>query len=462
MTDPAITWQYADFAETLRLENVPVALIEKAKLHILDTIGCALAAAQTDYASSTFAAFARLEGGNGSVAFGRPQMLGLRDSILFNAGLANAQDFDDTYTPTLNHISGGAVPMVLALGARQGHTGRAVLAAYLVAMEIGARVGLGVPGNAVMRRGFSTSGTFNSFSNALAAGKLLKLTNAALVSAQGIALSLMGGAIEGLRDGAWSKRLTAGLGANTGLMAATMAAEGVSGPARPYDGATGLYRLLLGADVAVDWRAMTDGLGSRWEFEKVSIKAFPFVHHAHNIVEGAIAMHRDDGVRPDDIDEIVVYVTAHQIPLICEPQSERRHPPNKEAGLFSIYHLVAAAIARGRLTLDECEADVVDDPTIRKLRDRVRYDLDTDSLFPEYFSGGLCAKLSDGRLLTKYEQYHLCSDKRPMETAAVVEKFRHNASRTYTDRRIGAIVNAVMALDDGATPQSVVALLGGP
>ena len=298
MIEPTIAERYAEFAAGLRFEDIPDTLIEKATLHILDTLGCALAASQTDYAASMLAALKRLDGGSGAAAIGQAQTLGLRDSILFNGGLANTLDYDDTYPPTLNHISGGAVPLVLALGAREGVSGRDLLVAYLIAIEIGAHVGLGVTGNAIMRRGFSPTGTLNGFGNALAAGKLLGLDRDRLTAAQGIALTMMSGSMEGIKEGAWSKRFNSGLGAVAGLTAAMMAAEGVHAPTRPYEGDAGLYRLLLGPEAEVDWPALTDGLGTRWEFESVAIKPFPIVHHAHTIIDCAIRLNQEDGSIP--------------------------------------------------------------------------------------------------------------------------------------------------------------------
>lgn len=455
-----IAEHYADFAARLQLEDVPPDLVEKAKLHMLDTVGCAIAASTTDYAAVKFAALLRLEGGCGTTAIGQSRSLGLRDAVLFNGGLANALDYDDTYTPNLNHISGGAVPLVLALGARDGASGREVIAAYLIAMETATHIGLGVPGNAVMRRGFSTSGTLNGFANALAAGRLLRLTPDRLVAAQGVALTLIGGAMEGLREGAWSKRLNAGQGAVSGLTAAMMAAEGMSGPSMPYEGDLGLYHMLVGPGAAVDWEATTAGLGDQWEFARVAIKAFPLVHHAHNIVDAAIRLNREDSVRPEDVEAITALVTEDQVPLLCQPESQRRHPPNDYAAIFSVYHLVATALARGRMTLDECEGDALQDPVIRDLRNRIGYELDPDSLFPEYFSGGLVAHLKDGREIRRYDRHHFSSDKRPMPRGTVIEKFRNNAGRVYRDDRVDAIITAVMALSESGSPKAVTDLLG--
>jgi len=462
MTDPTISERYADFAAALRFDDIPAVLVEKAKLHILDTIGVALAASQTDFAARSLAAFQRLGGGNGSVAYAQRETLGLRDAIVFNAGLANTLDYDDTYTPTLNHISGGAVPMLLALGAREEAAGRDLLTAYVIAMEIGARTGLGVGGKAFMQRGYAPSGLLNGFGAGLAACKLLGADRDAMVGAQGIALTMMSGSLEGIKEGAWGKRYNAGLSAAAGLTSAVMASEGVKGTRRPFEGGHGLFAMLFGSEADVDWTAMTNGLGRDWEFGIVAVKPFPLVHHAHSIVDSAIRLNTEDGVQPDDVDEITVLVNERQVPLLCEPDGERRHPPNEHAGIFSIYHLTATALVRGRMTLAECEADALDDPEIRALRERIRYELDPDSLFPQYFSGGLRARLRDGREIARYEPYHLGSEKRPLPVDAITDKFRFNAARVYGADRVDAIAETVMALDATGTPAAVAALLGAP
>lgn len=462
MTDPTISERYADFAAALRFDDIPAGLVEKATLHILDTIGVALAASQTDFAARSLAAFQRLGGAGSAVAYGQADSLGLRDAIVFNAGLANTLDYDDTYTPTLNHISGGAVPLLLALGAREDAAGRDLLTAYAIAMEIGARVGLGAAGKPFAQRGYSSSGLLNGFGTGIAACKLFGADRDAMVAAQGIALTMMGGSLEGIKEGAWGKRYNAGLSAAAGLTSAVMAAEGVKGTRRPFEGAHGLFNMVFGPDTAVDEAAMTKGLGADWEFGIVAIKPFPLVHHAHSIVDCAIRLNTEDGVRPADVDEITVLVNERQVPLLCEPDGERRHPPNEHAGIFSIYHLTATALARGRMTLAECEAEALDDPDIRALREKIRYELDPDSLFPQYFSGGLRARLKDGREIDRYEAYHLGSEQRPLTADAITDKFRFNAARVYGEDRVDAIADAVMTLDTTGTPAAVTALLGAP
>ena len=112
------------------------------------------------------------------------------------------------------------------------------------------------------------------------------------------------------------------------------------------------------------------------------------------------------------------------------------------------------------MTLEECEGDTLHDALIRGLRDRVGYEIDLDSLFPKYFSGGLVARLRDGRTIRHYDRHHFSSDKRPMPSGTIVEKFRNYAGRVYRDNRVDAIIAAVMALRDGESPQAVTDLLG--
>ena len=91
-----------------------------------------------------------------------------------------------------------------------------------------------------------------------------------------------------------------------------------------------------------------------------------------------------------------------------------------------------------------------------------QFEIDPDSLFPRYFSGGLTALLRDGRKIARYEPHHLGSDKRPLPDDAVIDKFRHNAGRLYAADRVEAIQDAVMALNGDGTPADVTVLLGAP
>ncbi len=453
----------AAFAHAARFEDVPTDIVAQGRLHMLDTLGCAIAGARTAFADASMAALRRLDdGGGGSVAIGRTETLGLRDAVMFNAGIGHMLDFDDTHTSTLNHVSVGAVPMTLALAARDGATGADTLCAYLIAAEINCRIGLGATGATFLHRGVHPTGALNGFGNALAAARLMGLDAARMAHAQGLALSFAAGSMEWQRDGAEAKRLHPGNAAVAGLMAASYAGEGVTGPRRAYEGRAGIYRLFLGPDAGIDVEAITGGLGSRWAFADISIKPFPLVHHVHGVIDCALRLAREDGVRPETVARITARIAQPQIAILCEPADAKRNPTNQYQGIFSLYHTVAVAIARGAMTLAETEAALLDDPEIASLRQRIDYEVDPDSAYPDSFSGGVRVELTDGRVLERYEKHHPGSPQRPLANEAIIEKFRANAGRRFDAARTQAIIDTVLALDTDATPGEVMTLLGAP
>jgi len=453
----------AAFAHGLRFEDVPASIIAKARLHLLDTLGCAIAGARTRYAEASLAALRRLDGGGGqSVAIGRAERLGLRDAVMFNAGIGHMLDFDDTHTSTLNHVSVGAVPLSLGLAARDGAAGRDALLAYLIAAEVNCRIGLGAAGPAFLHRGVHPTGALNGFGNALAAARLMGLDAGRMEHAQGIALSFTAGSMEWQRDGAESKRLHPGNAAVAGLIAAAYAGEGVTGPARPYDGRAGLYRLFLGPEAIVDTEAVTSGLCERWAFADVSLKPYPLVHHLHGVIDCALRLVREDGVTAGAVEKVTVLVAEPQVAILCEPMDEKRNPANTYQGLFSLYHMVAVALARGSMTLAETDETLLDDPQIARLRQRIDCEIDPESLYPDAYSGGVRVRLADGRTVERYTKHHPGAPQRPLTPDAVIEKFQANAGRVFDSARIQAIVDAVMALDGETAPGELMSLLAAP
>jgi len=451
---------FADFAAGLRSQDIPAELREKAQLHVLDTIGCALAGADSDFARHSLAALKRLGDGSGSTAIGQRGGLGLRDAILFNAGLAHMLDFDDTHMPTLNHVSVSAIPLALALGARENVSGQDFLAAYLVGAEISARAGLGVDGPAFLHRGLHPTAILNVFGASLAAGRLLGLDAGQMAHAQGIALSFAAGTMEWQRDGAAAKRLHPGAASVAGLTAASCAGEGITGPRLPYEGRAGLYAIHLGADAPIDRAAMTAGLGERWAFADVCIKPFPLVHHVHGVIDCAIQLRNEAGFAIEDIDRITARIAAPQVPILCEPEDIKRNPANEYQGIFSLYHTVATAIVKGRMTLAETGENLLHDPAITALRQRIDYTIDPDSHYPASYSGGVKIRLKGGREIEHYEAHNPGSRERPLPAARIIEKFRANAGRLFDRAQVQAIEKAVTGLDRGASPGDVTALLG--
>ena len=204
-----IAERLAGFAAGLSLDDVPGAVVERAKLHVLDAVGIGLAAARYDFGHKTLTALRGLAGEGEHPVIGMPARLPLRDAALMNGFLIHGLDYDDTHVGGVIHATASAVPTVLAAGRRHGASGREALAAYLAAVEASARLAAAAKGG-FHRLGFHPTGIVGAFGAALAAGRLAGLTEAQLAHAQGIALSMASGSLQFLDDGAWTKRMHPG------------------------------------------------------------------------------------------------------------------------------------------------------------------------------------------------------------------------------------------------------------
>src|SRR5579871_6362159 len=97
--------QIAEFTNTLRYEEVPGEVAEAAKLHLLDTLGCGLAAHALGVATEGRAAMAELGGQPEASVIGLPERLPAANAAFANAMLCHGLDFDDTHSDSVAHVS---------------------------------------------------------------------------------------------------------------------------------------------------------------------------------------------------------------------------------------------------------------------------------------------------------------------------------------------------------------------
>lgn len=444
--DSFISKDFADFASSLSCAQLPSDVIEGAKLHILDALGVGLAASTFDFAEPTLVAVRSL-GGNGDIpVIAFPARLALRDAILVNGTLIHGLDFDDTHPASIVHPSASAVATMLGSGARYGASGHESLLAYILAVEIDARLGTAV-GGAFHQVGLHPTGLLGAFGCTLAAGRLAGLQRAQLIDAQGIVLSMAGGSLEFLEEGAWTKRLHPGWAGVCAVTAVALAEQGFLGPRLAYEGRFGLYRMHLGPDARIDWAACTKDLGSQWETLQVALKPYPACHFTHAFIDATLALTERHDLTPEQVESITACIAAGEVKTVCEPQGHKRRPSNPYDAQFSVHYTIAASLARGRFTLEELSPECVHDPDILALCDRIHYQVDPSSAFPKHYSGEVIVSTYDGRILRHREQVHRGDATRPLSTGDVISKFQHNAALALPPQQAQRILERVMVLD---------------
>src|SRR5262249_28080926 len=165
--------ELAAFALSLGYEEIPAAVRERAKHLILDSVGIALASTKYPFASVSFAALEELGTGKSPV-IGIGRRLALRDAVLMNGILIHGLDFDDTHSRGVIHATSSSFPCTLALTDHDGEDGKALLVAYVAAMEVATRLGTVAKGG-FHQVGFHPTGLIGAFGCTLAAARILDL-----------------------------------------------------------------------------------------------------------------------------------------------------------------------------------------------------------------------------------------------------------------------------------------------
>ena len=434
------------FALGLSYEQIPAEVRDRAKHLILDSVGIALASTKYPFASVSFAALEELGTGKSPV-IGIGRKLALRDAVLMNGILVHGLDFDDTHSRGVIHGTSSSFPCALALADRDDKDGKALLVAYVAAMEVATRLGAVAKGG-FHQVGFHPTGLIGAFGCTLAAARILGLDADRATMAQGITLSMASGSLEFLEDGSWTKRMHPGWAGVVGITAATLAKHGFVGPRGAYDGRFGLYAGHLGKYFEqADLGLATENLGRSWQINEVAVKPIPACHFAHAAADAAALLHREHGLAAKDIRCVRVLVPQEVVKTVCEPVANKRNPANSYDAQFSIPYIVATGLLKGRFTLAELEDGFLKDRAVLNLASRVDYEIDPASTFPRHYTGEVVVETEDGRTLRHREGVNRgCAD-RPLSNGEVVAKFFDNADRAVPRRAAEHIRDAVLDSD---------------
>jgi 2-methylcitrate dehydratase PrpD len=401
-------------------DRFPPDAVEAAQKLFLDVAGLCIAARREPYISATLAAVDR----HGScTALGHAGEFDAFGAALVNGTAAHGEDYDDTFEGGPVHSGAVVVPAVLAACEREGLGGERLLGGVVSGVELLCRLSLVAP-MATHNAGFHPTAVFGALAAAGAVGAALRLPPAQVASALGIAGSMASGIIEYLAEGTWTKRMHAGWAAQSGLRAALMARGGFVGPRTVLEGANGVYRAFA-PSVAPDFAPLLDRLGSRWVMPSVAFKPYACGTMTQPFIDCAIAL-AEDGVRAEDVRDIVCKVAAGTVPRLWEPLASKHRPPTPYAAKFSTPFCMAVGFFDRRAGLAQFTEARVRDQAVLALAAKIRYEIDPANEYPRRFTGHLRATLHDGTRKEFRQPYLRGGAEAPLSTRELEQKFMDN------------------------------------
>jgi 2-methylcitrate dehydratase PrpD len=446
----------AEFAGSIRFEDLPRAVVDAAKRHLLDATGVALAASSSPDVGPVVEMAHSWAGATEASVIGHDFRAPAPFAALANGTLAHALDYDDTHVESIVHPSSFVMPAAFAVGEEVGASGRDVIAAAVAGYEVAARIGAAAPGRFHVR-GLQTTGLCGTFGAAATAARLWGLSADECAHAIGIAGSQSSGLFAFLADGAHTKGLHPGWAASAGVIAADLARRGFTGPGTIFEGPHGFYDAFLSGEEP-DRARLVRGLGTEWETTRIAIKPYP----ASSFVSAFMDAGAQARLKWADIEEAICFITPAAIGIVAEPRAPRLHPASTYAAQMSLPFAVASAIVGGRQALDLFGPDARGDRRVLQLAERIRHEPDPTLPFPKSLGGRLEIHTRGGRTLVFEELIERGHPDRPLSDDELAQKFLLNARARLDARGARRALNALQRLDEAASIEKVTDTLRTP
>jgi 2-methylcitrate dehydratase PrpD len=411
------TTQVAEYAARCRYEDIPPDVVERAKQCIADTIATVIFGYDLPW-SRIVVAFAQKNGAGGKSRILGPGGAAVHApaAALANGALAHAFEMDNlTWPSTGVHPGATLLAPGLAVAQERGGSGRALIAAFVAGAEAMIRIGRATH-HSNEGRGFHAPGTTGPFGAAIACGKLMGLDAERMRNALGVAGSLSCGLMEFARSGtgAMVKRLHLGRAAESGVLAASLAADGFTGPVSVLEGEFGFLRVFCGEEY--DAAELTRGLGESYATRSIVLKRFPCHITAHTSVQAILDLRAEHGYAGKDVAAIHIAGNDKMAGV-----NNIRSPADIMMAQYSIPFCVALAHARDPRDPRSFDDTALADPQIRSLAERVTITIGKDR--PTPLAAVVTVTLKDGRVLTRSVADFKGTPERPLDRAELEEKF---------------------------------------
>lgn len=441
MPDKTLSQLLSCHLAELRFEQIPAPVIDAAKLHILDSLGCVLAGSCLEPAKRAYHLAVAASGGNvASTLLGTRLRVSYLDAVQAMATAAHCAELDDIHGGAATCIGGMIIPALLAMAEKYGGSGRRFLDATVAGYETIARVGLSIDASKLFARGWWPSTVCGAFGVAAAGAKFLVWPADQTANALGIAALHSGGMLTGGDEGATARHVAFGRAAQNGILALLATEQGLTGPKRAFEDARG-FCLTLCAEPRWEFLQSFD----RYFLPEVAFKPYPCARQLHAGVEALLKLMAQYSISTDAIREIVLAVPTQNVSMIDRPAT----PTLRAATLGSGQYVMAVTALRGKIDLASFEEAYLQSEQVRQLMAKVKVSAsaELERYFPKYWPGRVTVKLAGGHEHMEQIIAPKGESENPMTRQDVEEKFLGLAAPLLGEGKSRVVIDEVQALD---------------
>ena len=453
---PAVTLELAHFAADLNYQQLPKAVVEHAKLALLDGVGVILQGRQLLW-SQMLTELVINDGGTPEASLiGSAVKVPAAAAALVNATAGHAFELDDIHRDSIVHPNSICVPVALNMAERAGGcSGQKIITAIVAGYEIANRIGAAA-GTDLLLRGFHPQGTAGAIAAAVTAGKILDLTAAQMLNAIGIAGSL-GAGLMAAQEGAMVKRLHSGRAAEAGVRAALLAEQGFTGIENLVEANYGGF-LSSFAGHTDNWQRALADLGQGWETTKTGFKPHATVTSIHSSLDSLQKIMRQNDLSVGDILRVDAGI-SHPTYVHCAWPFESQSITAAQMNLA--YGLAMIAID-GVAFVDQFTEDRLHDPDVLAFIKRVHATVDPEiaELGPAFrHMAKLTVTTVDQRVFQHVERHRRGSPENPVSAEDLAAKFQALTAPVLSTERQAAVQAHIDMIDTLNDSRQLVDLL---
>jgi 2-methylcitrate dehydratase PrpD len=320
-----------------------------------------------------------------------------------------------------------------------------------------------VAGERFLARGYHTSSLLGGFGATAAIGRLTGQPAAEISDAFGIVGTFASGIQESTRTGSTSKILHGGWGAHSGIVAADLAAGGITGPDSVFEGQMGFFRThLTPIEGELDFARAAAGIGTQWYLPDTAVKPYPCCQLLHAFIQAAKQLLKEfaeQGVSPADIESVHGRLAEPGLTLVTEPKDRKTQPTEPHEARFSLPYVVAHALLRGDVDLETFRPAALADPAVRALASRVTTSVDPDSDYPAHCPA-ILEVVVGGVTHRRHVPFHPGCPEAPLSEDDVLDKFARN-TRWLLGSAARVIGAELAGMPETAPVSEAIALVAG-
>ncbi len=452
----------AEFVAGLRYEDVPVAVFERLKLLILDSLGCGLYGAGQKWSTILRETITRYDTSASVGIWGTDARSSAPHAALINGTQVQGFELDDVHRQGVLHVGAVTLPALIATAeSLPAMSGRDFITAALAGYEVGPRVGMCM-GQEHIGQGWHSGATVGVFSAAAGAARALGLDADATVHALGIAGTQSAG-LMAAQYGAMVKRMHAGRSSQSGFYGAALAANGFTGIVDVFEAPYGGFATTFSrSQDRFDLEELRRGLGETFETMRISLKFYSCVGSNHTTLDAIRDIRARRPFTLDELDRIIVYgsqVTTDHVGWEYKPEGVT-------SAQLNLPYCVATLLLEGDAFIDQFNEELISDQERMALLKRVavRHDPAITALGSKHrHKVRVEVYFRDGTVEAETREAPRGSEKSFASAEQIIDKFRKLSRRALSVAQQDRLIDATLGVEELSNIRMLTDLLmAGP